>query len=46
MRRFAVLALALTMFTGAATVSFAQGGPKKTSKRKRHKRKARASKGA
>lgn len=42
MKRFAIMALALTMFAGAATISFAQGTDtaKKTTKKKKNKKKA------
>jgi len=43
MKRFGVLALALTMFTGAAIIGFAQGTDttkKTTTKKKKNKKKA------
>jgi hypothetical protein len=43
MKRFGILALALTMFTGAAAVSFAQSTDatkKTTAKKKKNKKKA------
>ena len=46
MKKFGILTLALTMFTGAAAIGFAQGtdAPKKTTKKKNRKKKSTASK--
>jgi hypothetical protein len=46
MKRFGILALALTMFTGAAAISFAQdtSAPKKAAKKKIRKKKSTGSK--
>ncbi len=40
MKRLGILALALTMFTGAAVVSFAQTDTGKTTKKKKNKKKS------
>ena len=39
MKRFAILAFALTFLTGAAVTSFAQDAPKKEEKKKKKKKK-------
>jgi hypothetical protein len=40
MKRFGILALALTFLTGSAVTSFAQDAPKKEEKKKKKKKKA------
>ena len=46
MKRFGILALALSMFSGAAAISFGQdtNAPKKSAKKKRRKKKSTGSK--